>query len=60
MKKAIALIIAIMLMLSLCACDEIHYEQEKAPVPSSAVNVSYDTVSGSLKSSEGNDVIFTS
>lgn len=60
MKKAIALIIAIMLMLSLCACDDIHDEQEKAPVPSSSVSVSYDTVTSSLSSTEGDNVIFES
>ena len=60
MKKAIALILALMLMFSLCACDYTHDEQEKAPVPSSAVSVSYDTVTGSLESSEDGSPIFTS
>lgn len=46
-------------MFSLCACQYTHDEQEKAPVPSSAVGVSYDTASGSL-SNEAGDVIFTS
>lgn len=56
MKKALAMILACMLMFSLCACQYTHDEQEKAPVPSSAVSVSYDTQSGEL-SGEDNEIM---
>lgn len=56
MKKALAMILAGMLMFSLCACQYTHDEQEKAPVPSSAVSVSYDTQSGEL-SGEDDEVM---
>lgn len=56
MKKALAMILACMLMFSLCACQYTHDEQEKAPVPSSAVSVSYDTQSGEL-SGEDDEVM---
>lgn len=58
MKKALALILACMLMFSLCACQYSLDEQEKAPVPSSAVSVSYDTASGNLCGEDG-EVIFS-
>lgn len=58
MKRALALILAIMLMLSLCACHDILDEQEKAPVPSSSVSVNYDTLSGNLTRNEGKEVVF--
>ena len=60
MKRVLALILSIMLMLSLCACEDILEEQEKAPVPSSYVSVSYDTVTTSLSNTEGDEVVFTS
>lgn len=60
MKRVLALILSIMLMLSLCACGDILEEQEKAPVPSSHVSVSYDTVTASLSNTEGDEVVFTS
>ena len=58
MKKALALILAIMLMLSLCACQDILDEQEKAPVPSSSVSVNYDIATGNLTRSEGSETVF--
>lgn len=58
MKRALALILAIMLMLSLCACHDILDEQEKAPVPSSSVSVNYDILSGNLTRNEGKEIVF--
>ncbi len=58
MKRALALILIIMLTMSLCACQEILDEQEKAPVPSSSVSVSYDIVSGNLTRNEGSETVF--
>ena len=58
MKKALAMILACMMMFSLCACQYTHDEQEKAPVPSAAVSVSYDTQSGEL-TGEDDGLIFS-
>lgn len=48
MKRALAVILTAMLMLSLSACQYAGDEQEKAPAPTSYVSVSYDTARGSF------------
>lgn len=59
MKKAISMVLACMMILSLCACQYTTDEQEKAPVPSSAVSVSYDTAAATLNGENG-ELIFSS